>query len=123
MAGILAFARARDITSASFQAIGAFKTAVLGFFDFDRRAYDRIPVDGQAEVVSLTGNIAREGEEPRLHAHAVLGGPTGQAVAGHLLEAVVRPTLEVILVESPAHLARAPDPATGLSLISRGVEA
>src|SRR3546814_17562911 len=73
MAGILAFARARDITSASFQAIGAFKTAVLGFFDFDRRAYDRIPVDGQAEVVSLTGNIAREGEEPRLHAPAVLG--------------------------------------------------
>lgn len=38
-------------------------------------------------------------------------------MAGHLGEAHVRPTLEVILVESPAHLRKAKDPATDLALI------
>jgi len=36
---------------------------------------------------------------------------------GHLIEAHVRPTLEVILVESPAHLRKEFDPETGLALI------
>jgi predicted DNA-binding protein with PD1-like motif len=33
------------------------------------------------------------------------------------MEAHVRPTLEVMLVESPAHLQRAFDPESGLALI------
>ena len=37
---------------------------------------------------------------------------------GHLLEAHVRPTLEVLLTESPAHLRRRHDPESGLSLIA-----
>jgi uncharacterized protein len=120
MAGLLDFAAAEDIHAASFQAIGAFRSAVLGFFEFDRKDYHRIPVDGQSEVVSLTGNLARQGGKPKLHIHAVLGRRDGQAVAGHLLEAVVRPTLEVVLTELPAHLARSHDEATGLPLISSG---
>ena len=38
-------------------------------------------------------------------------------MAGHLGEAHVRPTLEVIITESPAHLHRVKDPVTGLALI------
>ena len=43
------------------------------------------------------------------HIQSVLGG--------HLLEARVRPTLELTLVESPAHLRRKHDPESGLALI------
>jgi len=42
----------------------------------------------------------------------------GTAHGGHLVEAVVRPTLEVILVESPQHLRRRHDPESGLALIA-----
>jgi predicted DNA-binding protein with PD1-like motif len=49
--------------------------------------------------------------------HVVLGKSDATAHGGHLLEAVVRPTLEVILVESPKHLRRRHDPETGLGLI------
>jgi hypothetical protein len=36
---------------------------------------------------------------------------------GHLMSAIVRPTLEVVLTESPGFLKRQTDPATGLALI------
>jgi predicted DNA-binding protein with PD1-like motif len=52
-----------------------------------------------------------------LHAHVVVGKADGTAHGGHLLAAVVRPTLEVILVESPRHLQRRHDAETGLALI------
>jgi predicted DNA-binding protein with PD1-like motif len=38
-------------------------------------------------------------------------------MAGHLGEAHVRPTLEVIVTESPAYLRKVKDAATGLALI------
>ena len=39
------------------------------------------------------------------------------ALARHLVEAVVRPTLEVVITEAPRHLHRHKDPASGLNLI------
>jgi len=38
-------------------------------------------------------------------------------VGGHLLEARVRPTLEVLVVDSPSYLRRQCDPASGIALI------
>src|SRR5712671_3445851 len=54
---------------------------------------------------------------PALHIHCVLGRRDGAALAGHLIEGKVRPTLEVILTESPAHLRKRHDPESGLALI------
>jgi predicted DNA-binding protein with PD1-like motif len=116
--GLKAAARDEGLKGSSLTAIGAFRRAVLGFFDFDRRDYDRIPVESQCEVVSLIGNIAEAPDGPGLHLHAVLGRCDGQAVAGHLLEAEVHPTLEVMLIESPRHLVRHKDAATGLALLA-----
>jgi predicted DNA-binding protein with PD1-like motif len=66
----------------------------------------------------LLGDIARgEHGEPKVHAHVVVGTSEGEARGGHLLEGQVRPTLEVMLVESPAELRRRTDRETGLALI------
>jgi hypothetical protein len=56
-------------------------------------------------------------KKPRLHAHVVVGKRDGTAHGGHLLQARVRPTLEVILTESASYLARRHDPESGLALI------
>ncbi len=86
--------------------------------EMDRKEYKEIPVDEQAEVLSLLGDIApREDGEPQVHAHVVLGRSDGTTRGGHLLEAHVRPTLEVIVVESPEHLQRRTDEETGLPLV------
>jgi predicted DNA-binding protein with PD1-like motif len=116
-APLLEFARAQDIDAASLTGIGAFERVTLGYFEIQKRDYERIPIDEQVEVVSLLGNVARGDDGPKLHAHVVVGRKDGSAHGGHLLEAVVRPTLEIVLVETPAHLRRRMDPSTGLALI------
>ena len=115
---ITAFAKEHKISAARLSAIGAFSEVVLGYFDWEKKQYQRIPLREQMEVLSLLGDIALgEKGEPKLHAHIVLGKRDGTAHGGHLLEAHVGPTLEVIVVESPSHLRRQHDPATGLALI------
>jgi predicted DNA-binding protein with PD1-like motif len=111
------FAEKHDITAARFTAIGAFSDVVVGYFDWDRKDYLRIPIHEQVEVLSLVGDIAVADGKPKLHAHVVLGKRDGSAHGGHLLEARVRPTLEVLLTESPAWLRRRHDAETGLALI------
>jgi predicted DNA-binding protein with PD1-like motif len=111
------FARKHDFGASHFTAIGAFRNAVLGFFEREKRDYKKIPVDEQVEVLSLVGDIALSRGEPKLHAHAVLGKSDGTTCGGHLLQAHVWPTLEVVLTESPSHLRRKLDEETGLALI------
>jgi len=116
--GLIGFVREKAITAGHFTAIGAVSGAALGFFDRERKDYKKIPQDGQAEVLSLIGDVAlKEDGSPGVHAHAVLGLPDGSARGGHLIEAKVWPTLEVVLTESPKHLRRTFRPELGLALI------
>lgn len=117
--GLAAFAREQRLTASRLTGLGAFSDAVLGFFDWERKDYRRIPIEEQVEVVALIGDIALdEGGEPRLHPHVVVSKADGTAHGGHLLAAHARPTLEVLVIESPAHLRRRMDAETGLPLIS-----
>ncbi len=112
------FAREQKLSASSFTGLGAFRDAVLGYFDWEKKDYDRIPIDEQVEVVSFVGDVTLGPKgEPKLHPHIVLARSDGSAVGGHLLEAHVRPTLEIVLTEAPAHLRRETDPETGLALI------
>ena len=89
-----------------------------GYFDWTTKDYQRIPVHGQTEVAAFIGDVAHGlDDKPSLHVHCVLGGSDGHAVAGHLLEGHVRPTLEVVLTDSPVHLRKRHDPESGLALI------
>ena len=79
----------------------------------------------QSEITSLIGDIALYNGKPAVHAHINLAAEDGTVHGGHLLEAHVRPTLEVILVESPQHLQRKTDAERALVLIEaqRGADA
>jgi uncharacterized protein len=117
MATLQAFAGEHNLMASRLTAIGAFQRATLGYFDWESKEYERIPVDEQVEVLSLVGDIALDGNKPKVHAHVVLGRRDGSTVGGHLLEAHVRPTLEVLLIESPAYLRRLHDARSGIALI------
>lgn len=117
MKGLLSFAKENGITAAHFTGIGAFQDATLGYFAWEKKDYLRNPVNEQVEVVSLAGDIATEKGQPKVHAHVAVGKRDGSTMSGHLLEAHVRPTLEVVLQVSPAHLQREMDPESGLALI------
>src|SRR3954447_20073680 len=117
MAGLVEFARANKLGAARITAIGAFRDVVLGYFDWDAKQYKKIPVREQVEVLSLIGDVALQDGAPKVHAHVVVGRSDGSTRGGHLVEGHVRPTLEVILTESPAHLQKHFDPESGLALI------
>jgi predicted DNA-binding protein with PD1-like motif len=117
VATLTAFAKQQGMEGGHFTAIGAFSKATLGYFDRDRRDYRRIPVGEQVEVLSLVGDVALENAAPKVHAHAVVGRSDGSTLGGHLLEAHVWPTLELVFTESPRPLRRRSDPESGLALI------
>ena len=111
------FAASERLSASHFTAIGAFSRLKVAFFRWEDKSYEPIAIDEQVEVLTLAGDVARQDGKPKLHAHVVVGKRDGTAHGGHLVEAHVRPTLEVILTESPAHLHREIDAATGLALI------
>jgi predicted DNA-binding protein with PD1-like motif len=118
VATLTRFLATAEVDTASLTAIGAFRDAVLGYFDWQSKSYLKIPVEQQVEVLSLIGDVAMAEGEPSLHVHAVLGRADGSVVGGQLLEAHVRPTLEVILIQPPSYLRKRRDPETGLALIA-----
>lgn len=112
------FAGSHHVRAAQITAVGAFETAVVGWFDRRTKDYRRIRVDQQCEVLSLVGDIAEEDAAPATHAHTVLGLADGSTRGGHLLEARVWPTLEIILRTSPSTLRKTFRPDVGLALIA-----
>jgi len=118
------FANEAGLSGASLTAIGAFETAVVGWFDVATKSYRKIRVDEQCEVLSALGDIATGDDgKASLHVHVVLGLADGTTRGGHLLEGKVRPTLEVVLEEASAGLRRRKRPELGIALIDLAAEA
>jgi predicted DNA-binding protein with PD1-like motif len=115
--GMLDFAEKHQIRSAHFTAIGALNGATLAWFDPQRKMYKTIPVEGQVEVISMIGDIALYHGKPAVHAHMVVGMSDGTTRGGHLLDAYVAPTLEVMVTVDPIAMRKRLDPQTDLTLI------
>ena len=112
------FAKNQGLGGSSFKAIGALSYAKLGWFNWETKKYDPACIlHEQVELLSLIGDIALKDGEPQVHAHVVVGRSDGTVHGGHLLEARVRPTCELILTESPIHLQKKLDPKSGIALI------
>jgi uncharacterized protein len=112
------FVNDAGITGASLTAIGVFQNATVGWFDFDQKTYKKIEVAQQCEVLSAIGDVAvGDDGKASLHVHVVLGLSDGTTRGGHLLAGKVRPTLEVVLTDTPAHLRRKKRADLGIALI------
>jgi len=119
VSGLLAFATDYQLAGSHFTGIGGFRDVVLGYYAWDAKAVRRNAVREQVEVASLIGTIALGMDgKPVVHAHVVLGKSDGSALAGHLFEGHVRPTLEIVVEEVPEHLQRHRDEATGMLMLS-----
>ena len=107
------FADEAKIAAASLSAIGAFERATVGWFDFASKSYRKIEVGEQCEVLSAIGDDGKAS----LHIHIVLGLSDGSTRGGHLLEGKVRPTLELVVTETPSKLRRKKRADLGIALI------
>ena len=115
--GLLEFAEKYQVTSAHFTAIGALNGATLGWFDPQRKMYKKIPIVGQHEVIGMSGDIALYKGKPVVHTPMLVGNSNGATRGGHVLDAYVSPTLEVMVTVDPVTMQKRFDPATDLTLI------
>jgi hypothetical protein len=116
--GLKKFAKEQKLASSSFKAIGALSAVKLAWFNWETKKYmPVVQLEEQVELLSVIGDIALKDGEPQVHAHVVIGKSDGTAHGGHLLEAHVRPTREVVLTENPEYLRKEMDAESGLALI------
>ncbi len=117
-AEIIRFAKEQKVMAARLTGIGGFSQATLGYFVRDRKEYEPIAIDEQVELLSLVGDVAWSGEEPLLHAHAVVGHRGGSVSGGHLIAARVFPTLELFVDVYDYELRKTNRPEIGIATIS-----
>ncbi len=114
MSGLTDWAQQEKIVGGHLTAIGAFSSALFGWFDESHRAYRHIPIDRQAECISLIGNVGLVDSKPALHVHGAVALSDGAVHGGHLLHATVWPTLEVFVSTTESTLDKEHDPETDL---------
>src|ERR1700678_2688155 len=115
--GLQEFAEKYHVTSAHFTAIGALDDATVGWFDPQRKMYKKIAINGQHELIGMSGDIALYQGRPVVHTHMVVGSPDGTTRAGHVLEAYASPTVEAMVTVDPVTMQKRFDPTTDLTLI------
>ncbi|MDR1463949.1 MAG: DNA-binding protein [Oscillospiraceae bacterium] len=106
-----------DLRLASVRGIGAVNHAVLGLFDPKTKQYQANAFDCDMEIVSLTGTVSRMAGEVYLHLHMAAGQRDGTVVGGHLNEATVSATAELVLTRVDGALDRAFSEEIGLNLL------
>lgn len=120
-AALTKFVNEAKLSAGSLTAIGAFERATVGWFDLGSKSYRKIEINEQCEVLSAIGDVAvGDDGKASLHVHVVLGLSDGSTRGGHFLSGMVRPTLEVVLTESPATLRRRKRPELGIALVDPG---
>ena len=107
---------AEQIQLASIQALGAIGQFTVGVFLTEEKQYHANHFTGNFEIVSLTGTITTMNQAPYLHLHLSAGNDKGEVFGGHLNEAFVSATCEMVIQIIPGTVDREFDPTIGLNL-------
>jgi len=117
LSGLKEFAIKYQVKSAHFTAIGDASSAKIGWYDQSKKMFKVNELHTFAEVTSLIGDIAEYNGNPVVHGHINLATEDGIVHGGHLLEAFVSPTLEVIMTVEPESLYKRLTPEFGILIV------
>lgn len=95
-----------NVKSAVVHGIGALKSAKIGLFDLGKHKYIENEFNQFMELTSLDGSVTKKDGETYIHFHANLGTETGQALGGHLSEAIVGATAEIFIFKLSEEIGR-----------------
>ena len=112
------FAETEQIQLASVTGIGAVKDFTVGVFNPQRKAYETNRFQGVYEIVSLVGNINTMDGASYCHIHMCAADQQGRAFGGHLNEAVISATCELVVTCLSGTSDRAFSDDVGLNLLS-----
>jgi predicted DNA-binding protein with PD1-like motif len=114
---LTAFCAAESIRAASITGVGTCVEAELGSLDWETKAHRPRKFEGHFEIAALVGNVSVIDGKPLVHLHVTLADAECRAFSGHLHEAEIKATGEIIITPLAGELRRRKDPATGLNSI------
>lgn len=114
--GLFSIMKQHEIRSGTISGIGAVSEAELGYFNAETKAYEKIRLKENLEIVSLRGNISQKDNEVFPHLHAVLSKRDFSAIGGHLFSGTVYAFEFEIIPFEEKPFTRKFDEATGLFL-------
>ncbi|MGD0782665.1 MAG: DUF296 domain-containing protein [Candidatus Aminicenantales bacterium] len=106
-----------EIGAASITGVGTCVDAELGSLDWETKAHRPRMFEGHHEIAALIGNVSVQEGKTVVHLHATLADAECRSFSGHLHEAVIKATGEIIITVLPGELPRRRDADTGLNLI------
>ena len=106
-----------QIRLAEVSALGAVNDFTVGVFKTDERKYYANHFTGAFEIVSLTGTITTQDGAYYAHLHMSAGNDRGEVFGGHLNEAIVSATCEMVVTVIDGTVERAFDADVGLNLM------
>ena len=112
------FAEQEGVKLASVTALGAVKDFTGGVFDTGAKVYKSNRFQGVYEIVSLVGTINTMNDAFYCHLHMCAADQEGHAFGGHLNEAVISATCELVVTCLPGRTDRVFSDEVGLNLIS-----
>lgn len=116
---IIELASREKLTTAQVVGIGGVSRLRLAYFNSRRKKYEEHDFEEFLEVTSLLGNITLKDGHPFLHIHGTFGRRDLSVLGGHIVEATVFPTLEVVVTPTTNRALRKLDEKSGLNLIYR----
>ena len=105
-----------NIKLAHVSALGATNDFTVGVYKVNEKKYYKNHFVGDFEIVSLTGTINTMNHEFYTHIHMSAGNDSGEVFGGHLNEAVVSATCEMVITIIDGEVERFLDDETGLNL-------
>lgn len=106
-----------NIHLGSISGIGASNKVQIGLFNTDTLEYKTTVKEGMFEITSLMGNISMKDEEVYLHCHINFSDESLSCYGGHLVEAYISATCEIIITEFEGNVNRQFDANIGLNLL------
>ena len=113
---LVEIAEREGIAGGWLSGIGAATEVELGHYDLERKDYDRVRIDGDVEVASVSGTVGLVDGKPFVHLHAVVSDPQCMTRGGHLFHALAGATVEFVLHVADRPIERTHDEASGLKL-------
>ena len=116
ISSIMNILKNEKISFASITGIGATNGFTIGTYDVTNQLYKKSNYKGVYEIVSHLGNTSTMNNEPYIHIHMSAADKNNNVVGGHLNEAYISATAEIVLEIIEANVDRIKDPNTGLNI-------
>ena len=116
ISSIMNILKNEKIAFATITGIGATNDFTVGTYDVTNQLYNKSNYKGVYEIVSLLGNTSTMNNEPYIHIHMSAADKNNNVIGGHLNEAYISATAEIVLNIIETNVDRIKDPNTGLNI-------